>query len=76
MPKKLRRVVYGGPAEELTLDMRGKKVVIPKGVAAVVDEDTFQHLMDGQKKYNVLAVDSVEDSRMSKLKNRLIKEEA
>lgn len=74
MPKKTKRVVYGGPAEELDIDMRGSRLVLPKGVAKKVTDAEFEYLKNCRKKLNVVPVESWDEDRLKSLKERMIKE--
>ena len=74
MPKKTKRMVYGGPSEELRLDMRGYKLVFPKGVAKMVSDAEYEYLKRCQKKLNITPVEEWEDSHKKKLRERILKE--
>lgn len=75
MPKKLKRMVYGGPAEELALDFGKKKVVLKRNIATIVTDDEFEFLKGCKRKLNLLPVLGVEDSYTNKLKNRILRED-
>ncbi len=75
MPKKLKRVVYYGPAKEFRKEFRdGRVVVIPKNTAVPVDDDIFEILMNGKKTNHLAPVLDIQDKYHKKLTDRLIRE--
>ena len=75
MPKKYKRLVYGGPAEEFTRTFSDdRKVKLEKGVATIVDEDIFNILMNGSKTNNFIEVTDYQQPYARKLMDRIIRE--
>jgi len=66
--------VYDGPAEELSIDMRGRHITLKKGRATKVSDADYEYFKCCKKKLNVVPVEEWDDDRRKSFRENLIRE--